>query len=388
MAVLVAVESPAAPRPRARRAALRVMQVYPNSDFYTGAAIQMFELARGLAGRGHDVAVVTRPSPLWAARAREAGLAHHALPMASAHDLRSAWALAGLARRHGTQVLHAHKGRARTLALLAGLAGRRPVLVANRGVSFPLGLNRLGYRTRRVDAVVAVCESIRRGMIARGVPAAKIHTIHSGTDTERFHPGLDGAAVRQELRIPPRAFLVVQVGVRSVKGNDDVMTAMARVAGHVPGAMLLIVGARRVQATLDRARQKGLRAGQVRVLGYREDIPRILAAADCSVDASWAGLGITGALRESLAVGTPVIATALEGNPDLVADGETGLLVPPRDPGAIARAVTALAADPALRTRLGQAGHRLVAARFSLEAKLDAMEALYEGLVAARAGGS
>lgn len=364
---------------------MRILQAYPKSDYFTGAAIQMFELARALRQRGHEVVVVTQPSDEWPARARAAGLVHHSVPMTSGFDLRSAWALARIIRQHRIEVLHAHKGRARSLALLARLTGAAPVLVLNRGVSFPLGVNRFGYRTSRVHAVVAVCESIKRGLVAQGVPADKITVIYSATDTERFHPKVDGTAIRRELGIAADEFLLTQIGTRSWKGNDDVMAAMATVQRQAPRARVLFVGARRPDVHRERARAAGLDPGTVRVLGYRTDIPEILAASDCCVDASWTGLGLTGTLREALAVQTAVIGTALEGNPELVIDGTTGLLVPPRDRDALARAILTMIEDPGIRHETARAGRALVEERFSLHVKVHAMEALYRRLLAARA---
>src|SRR5205809_507044 len=83
----------------------------------------------------------------------------------------------------------------------------------------------------RVHAVVVVCESIKRGLIARGIRADKIEVMYPSVDTDVFHPGVDGAAVRRELGFAPEDFVVTQIGVRSWKGNDDVIDAMALVAG-------------------------------------------------------------------------------------------------------------------------------------------------------------
>jgi glycosyl transferase family 4 len=115
----------------------------------------------------------------------------------------------------------------RTLAMMAAAAARLPVLILNRGVSFPLGrFQRLGYTSRRVNAIVAVCESIREALVRSGVDAKKIEVIYSGTDTARFYPGIDGTAVRLELGFQPGDFVITQIGVRSWKGNDDVILAM------------------------------------------------------------------------------------------------------------------------------------------------------------------
>ena len=364
---------------------LRVLQIYPKGDFFTGAAVQLRDLARGLAARGHQITVVTPPSETWAGRCREAGLAHAAIAMRRPYDPRAAWRLARLIREQRIQIAHAHKGRARTLTLLAGLMGARALLVLNRGVSFRVGRvrRRVGYTSRRVHAVVAVCQSIKDGLVASGVPAAKIAVIYSGTDLERFHPGVDGGAVRRELGLTPEHALITQVGVRSWRGWRDVLAAMRAVAPAYERARLLFVGAPppRVIEIADHAREAGLE-GRVLTLGHRDDIPAILNASDVVVDASYAGLGITGSIREALACERPVVATRLEGMPELVVDGETGLLVPPRDPAALAGAIVTLLADPTPAQSMARAGRKRVETHFSLRAKIDATEALYRRLAA------
>ena len=363
-------------------APLRLLQLYPKADYFTGAAIQLRDLALGLAARGHDVTIATPPSADWAERCRAAGIRHVALAMHRPFDPRAAWQLARLIRRQDIQVAHAHKGRARTLAILAGLLGGRTRLVLNRGVSFPVrGLRRLGYTSRRVDAVVAVCESIKRDLVAAGVPAAKIAVVYSGTDLERFHPGVDGAPIRRELGLAFDQPLVTQIGARSWRGWTDVVDAMGAIAGRHPRARLLFVGvpAPRVRELAARARAAGA-GDRVLTLGPREVVPAILCASEVVVDASFAGAGITGSIREALACERPVIATAVAGMPELVRDGDTGRLVPPRDPARLAAALDAVLADPTAAQAMARAGRKRVEAHFSLRAKLDATEQLYRRL--------
>jgi glycosyltransferase involved in cell wall biosynthesis len=365
---------------------VNILQIYPKADYFTGAAIQLRDLAHGLAGRGHHVVVATRPNEHWGRTCAAGNVEHAPLPMRSGIDLPSAWALAALIREHRIQIVHCQKGRARTLALIAGLTVRIPVLVLNRGVSFSLDRwNRLGYTTPRVTAVVAVCESIKRGLVDAGVPAAKIEVIYSGTDLGRFHPGVDGRRVRAELGLGPEHALVTQVGIRSWRGNDDVLEAMTRVCHAAPHARLLLVGAppARVVSLRERAFRRGI-GEAVHVLGHREDVPEILAASDVVVDASYAGLGLTGSLREALAVETPVIATDLEGHPELILEGETGLLVPPRNPDALAQAILRTIENPTRAKAMARAGRKRVEAHFSMAQKIQRTEALYERLWAAR----
>jgi glycosyltransferase involved in cell wall biosynthesis len=346
----------------------------------------LLDLARGLQHRGHHVVVATRPGGAWAEKCAETGLAYHPVPMRSEVDLKSVAPLVRILREHRIQIVHAHKGRARTLAMMASLFTKIPVLILNRGVSFPLdGFGKLGYTTRRVTAIVAVSESIKRGLVSHGVRADKIEVIYSGTDTARFHPGVDRIRVRRELGLGPEHFLITQVGIRSSKGNDDTMDAMRIAAAKAPQARLLFVGANEAKAAIlrEKAVTRGL-ADRMLILLYREDIPEILAASDVCVDASYAGLGLTGSLRESLAVETPVIGTELEGNPELIVDGETGYLFPPRDTDALARAILRLVENPDHARAMARAGRRRVEAGFSVTAKLDRTESLYRRLLASR----
>jgi L-malate glycosyltransferase len=360
---------------------MRILQIYPKDDYFTGAAIQLRELAQQLAQRGHEVVVATRPSEHWARLCAKGGLVHHGLPMSSEVDLASAYRLARILAAHRIDVVHAHKGKGRTLALLAGLLVRIPVLILNRGVSFPLDrFQRLGYTTRRVTAIVAVCESIKQALVQSGVDPRKIEVIYSGTDTRRFHPGVDGAAARRELGLTPDDFVITQIGVRSWKGNDDMIEAMTTVVASAPRARLLIVGARNPESLYEVARQRRV-DGHVRVIGYREDVPELLAASDCCVDASYAGLGLTGTLREALAVGTPAVATDIEGNPELVTHGVTGLLVPPRRPDALVRAVLEIIGDRRRALAMAMVGRSRVESTFSTAVKVQRTEALYGRLL-------
>ncbi|PYM67499.1 MAG: hypothetical protein DMD79_00900, partial [Candidatus Rokuibacteriota bacterium] len=223
---------------------LRVLEIYPKADFYTGAAIQLRDLARGLVRRGHGVVVVTRRSPRWAEEAQAAGFAHRAF-FRGPGDPWGAVRLAALVGVEQIDLVHSHKGGGRTLTLLARVLrpfGPHPPLVTNRGVSFPLApLSRLVEKSPLVTAVVAVCEAVKADLVRQGVPAEKIEVVYSGTDTDRFDPArVDGAGVRAELGLDPATPLVTQIGVREPKGNDDVLRAFARVHARRPEARLLL----------------------------------------------------------------------------------------------------------------------------------------------------
>jgi len=350
----------------------------------------MHQLARGLARRGHRVAVVTRPEGELTARAREDGLDVFPLPLRHELDLGSARGLARLYEERRVDVVHAHKGIAHSVALAATfLSKRRPLLVANRGVSFPLDtFNRWKYRVR-LAAVVAVCEDIRRVVIrSGGVPAEKVHVVYAGVDLERFDPAkADRERVRREWGIAADEPLLVQVSAREYKGWRDLVAGAALAARDFPRLKTAVVACAnegQKAAVAEAARGAGI-GGRVLPIGFRSDMPDVLAAADVVADMSWGGLGITGTLREAMALGRPVIASSAGGNPELVEDQRSGLLVPPRDRAAFAAALSRLLGDPDLSRRLGAAGRERAVSTFSADARLDRIEALYRGLLAGSA---
>ena len=366
---------------------LSVLQVLEKGSFTTGSVVQMFELARGLARRGHAVGVVSRPGGEVADRCRAEGLAFFPLPLTSEFDVASARRLGRLVDERAADVVHAHKGIAHSVALFATLfARRRPALVVNRGVSFPLdAFSALKFRFR-LDAVVTVCEDIKRVVVrSAGVPAEKVHVVYAGVDVSRFDPArADRSKVRREWKVADGEKLAVQVGARDWKGWRDVVSAAAILAERMPNVVVAIVACKD-EAEKDRVRafaaEKGI-AERVRAIGFRSDMPDVLAAADVVLDLSYEGLGITGTIREAMALGRPVVASAAGGNPELVEDGKSGLLVAPRDPAALAAAVERLLGDPALASRLGRAARERVVSGFSTDVRLDRIEALYRDLVA------
>lgn len=361
---------------------LSILHVLEKNAFGTGSVQQMFQAAVGAAARGHRVAVVSRPGPELEANCRGAGV--EMLPLALRHefDLPSAFRFARILRDRKVDVVHVHKGIAHSVALAASFLQPIPAFVVNRGVSFPIDAwMRPKFRPKRIHRVVTVCEDIRRVVIESGkLPPSKVSVVYAGTDLARFDPGkIDGSAIRRELGIPEDAFLACQIGVREWRGWRDLVAAMKPLVEAAPNAHLLLVACRDEaarQEVMTEARRWGVERA-VTAIGYRTDVPEISAALDVAVDLSWGGLGITGTLREAMAMERPVVASAAGGNPELVVDGATGFVVPPRDPTATARALLDLASSPERRRAFGLAGRKRVEEGFSMDIRIDRLLALY-----------
>jgi glycosyltransferase involved in cell wall biosynthesis len=313
--------------------------------------------------------------------------------------------LAAAARlRRGRPLRHriVHTHRSSYKALLRSCKGLElPPVVVNRGQSRPVRPNELRKMLHpAVRAHVVVASHIRAGLVAAGVPAERIEVVYGSYDPARFHPGVDGRAVRRELldEAPPQARLVGIVAKLSrYKSHDVFLEAAAMLLGRAPDLRFAIVGPDPDGARprlLELASGLGTRYGvplaaRLVFTGARSDVPQVLAALDVSVSASatpWEGL--SGVMRESLAMGRPVACTDVGGNRELVRDGETGRLVPPGDAAALADAIHDLLAHPERARALGAAGHRLAVEKFSNPARARKMEELYRRLVAEAATAS
>lgn len=368
---------------------MRVFQILEKNRFDTGSVHQMFQASVGLRERAHDVTIISRFDSTLRDRAREAGVGFVALPFASDLDLRTILAIARLVREERPDVIHVHKGRSHTLALLATLRTPAGAFVVNRGVSFPLTIwNRQKYRTKRVDRIVTVCEQIRGVIVESGrVPPGKVEVVYAGTDVDLFDPGRwPRDDFRAERGLPANDFVYMQVGIRDWKGWRELVDAFSAVARERRGVRLVLVAYKRDEDRREIERYAAARGvGElVTPVEYRADMPRVLAAADCVVDASWGGTGITGTIREAMALARPVIATDCGGNRELVSSPEVGWLVAPRDLDALAAAMRAVHDDREAARAAGAAARRRVVEGFSKSVRIDRLERLYRGILAGK----
>jgi len=361
---------------------MRIFQILEFNQFNTGSVHQMFQAAAGLRQRGHEVTIVSRPDRVLEENARAADVTFAGLPMRNEFDVISAWKLGRLFRQSKPDVVHVHKGVAHSLALAATFIQPVGAFVVNRGVSFPLDVwNRIKYRTHRVDRVVTVCEQIKEVIVASGgLPREKVEVVYAGTDVALFDPAKwDTRTFRREKGIADDAFLIAQVGVRTWKGWKQLVDAVESILPAHPFVHLALIGCRD-QSERDEvdayAREKGI-ADRVTAVEYRVDMPNVFASCDLVVDASFAGTGITGTIREAMAMRKPVIATDCGGNRELVSSPEVGWLIPPKEVPPLARAIAEVIDDEPRRMRVAANAREHVAGGFSKELRITRLERLY-----------
>lgn len=360
---------------------MRIFQILEFNQFNTGSVHQMFQAATGLQERGHDVTVISRPGEI-AERARERGVRFEALPLRHQFDVRSIVRLRRLIAELKPEVIHVHKGVAHAVALAASTGHPLGAFVVNRGVSFPLDVwNRGKYRTSRVDRIVTVCQQIKDVIVESGkLPPAKVEVVYAGTDVSFFDPArVNPGVFRTEKGIAPDRFLIAQVGVRDWKGWKELIDSLSEVAPRRGNVHLALIGCRNAEekaAVVEYAALRGV-AAHVTAVEYRTDMPNVFASCDLVVDASWAGTGITGTIREAMAMERPVIATDAGGNGELVSSPEVGWLIPMKDRAALTKAILEVVENAPRAAEVGANARRHVMDGFSKELRITRLENLY-----------
>ena len=347
----------------------------------------------GLARRGHRTGLLACAGGEILARARGAGVPCWEVPFRHALDLPSAARAARVLRDQRADVLVTHSSKDSWVGALASRLAGVPA-VRMRHLAVPVRRNpisRLVY-TRLCRRIVTTGEGGRELLIREvGVRPDRIVAVPTGVDLERFDPRLtDGGPARRALGIPAGVPVVGMVAVlRSKKGHRYFVEAAREVVRAVPAARFLIVGEGPMRPTVERWIAEAGLSGAVFLLGHREDIPEVMAALNVMVLPSRRAEGVPQVLTQALAMERAVVTTDVVGVTEMVEDGVTGVVVPPEDAPALAKAVIGLLEDPDRATAMGRAGRRRVAAGFSLEGMLARMEAIYWEVAAAhpRAGG-
>lgn len=354
---------------------MRILHVL-HSHGYGGAENHALVLMQALKARGHEVRFAG-PSDSWLARhCEQSGIQCHDLAMHGMYDLVSVFKLRRLVARWRPDLVHGHLVRGAHYAGLAVLntGGRGPALCTAHATTARkhMGLCR---------HIIAVSEAVRENLLRHGQPPQRVSMVYNGVPDVPHAPGLDRAALRQELGIPDAAFALVNAG-RFVpdKGQDVLVRALKSCSDDV---RLCLIG----DAETGFGREvRGLAGGDPRVLflGYRPDVPRLLTAFDAYVLGSRReALGLS--LVEAAAAGLPAVASSVGGVPEVVLDARSGWLVPADDPQALAARIQQLRdAGPDVRARMGAAGRAHYLQHFTMDRMVDGTLSVYLNVIGAR----
>jgi glycosyltransferase involved in cell wall biosynthesis len=239
---------------------------------------------------------------------------------------------------------------------------------------------------RLMHAVLGNSRGVVDQLKAEGIAPARLGLIYNGIDASGYGKVGLRDQTRADLGLAPGTLVMcIVANLIPYKGHGDLIDALGQAAPLLPTHWHMLVVGRDdgIGAALqERARQLGLR-DNISFLGARDDIPGLLDASDVGILCSHEE-GFANAILECMAAGLPMIVTRVGGNAEAVIDGETGLVVPPRDSKTLATAIVQLANDRALRTRFGAAGRQRVVTQFGVQRFIDSHRALYDALLAGK----
>jgi len=304
-------------------------------------------------------------------------------------DWKGALRLARFLRREQVDLLHAHQYTPFFYSTLARFFYRRPsILFTEHGRHFPdhprrkrIVANRLLLKRR--DRVIGVGEAVRRALIGNeGIRAERVAVIYNGVDLAPFQRAApQREAVQHEIGAATGGPVILQVArLDYLKDHATALRMLERVVQVRPEARLVLVGDGPEQGKIEALVQQLRLAPYVRFLGLRTDVARLLSAADIFLLSSISE-GIPLTLIEAMAAGLPVVATQVGGVAEVVVDGETGLLAPSGDDGALAEKVLRLADSPDLRRDLGVRGRERAQALFSETKMHSGYQRLYQEML-------
>ena len=369
--------------PRPATVGPRLLFVHRWGAIMAGGEVWIRNLAECLSGQGVAItAALQIRGPLHASLA-DLGIAVHTLELSFLRAtprwaavstglglLRSALRLRGLAHKTRAQVIHAFSPESAEVALLAARLARLPLVVTvmNCGPYPPLDRAIL----RRCDRIIAVSQAVERDLLGLGIGPGRVVCVPSGVSFVDRDDAESGA-LRRELGFAADIPLVgIAATLEPKKAQDVLLRAIPAILDVAPAAEFVLLGTDHATTAIapgpyeaelrNLARSLGI-ASRVHFLGFRPEAAALLGDLDVAVLCSRKeALGL--AAIEALAAGVPVVATAVEGLREVIADGVTGLLVPPDDPAALAGQIGRLLADRALARRLGATGCQAVRARF------------------------
>jgi glycosyltransferase involved in cell wall biosynthesis len=342
-----------------------------------GQEIRILEESSGLIGRGHEVTVACPAHARMTAEAPRFGVPVVALPIefktvAGFRTLRNY--LAG----RPFDVVNTHSSADSWLAGLACATLKNPpAIVRTRHISAPVSgnfANRWIYRQAR--GVATTGESLRRHLLdTLGLDPARVVSVPTGIDTERFAPA-DKVAAKLALSLDPmHRHLGIVATLRSWKGHLFLLDAFAQL--NRADLHLLVVGEGPMRGPIEEKIAALGIGGRVTVAGQRIDPEHWLQAMDVFCLPSYANEGVPQAILQAMLCALPIVTTPVGAILEAVSDGETALVVPPKDAAALARAIAGLLDDAALAKRLGASARNVATANFSKETMLDRMESLF-----------
>jgi glycosyltransferase involved in cell wall biosynthesis len=351
-----------------------------------GGERHLVELSDALAMRGHEVYLGLRRSSLIRDRLESIPSNRvYSLDLRNSLDIKSAFQISALIRKHSIQIVHAHLARDYPMAAMAARRNKGASVVLTRHVLFPLSRIH-SFTLSRVSRVIAVSEAVAKALKSQSIfPAERIKVVHNGLDFSRLDNislPIDRRRILEGLNLPVERRLVATVGdLNPLKGHEELLRAAARLVQRFDDVDFVIVGAdqtrkreyRAYLASIARELELGKR---IHFVDWVDDLAVFMRSIEVFVSSSRSeSFGL--AILESMACGTPVVATRTGGAQELIGDQKAGLLVNIGDSSALANAIASLLENPVLANEIAAAASVRARENFGLEQMVKGTEGVY-----------
>jgi len=352
---------------------------------WRGGEQQTLYLLQVLKKRGIFCHLVCQPDSPMAQKARQTGLTVFPISMHGEADPRACYRIRNLIKTSHYDILHSHTSHAHTLAFLASI-GCKVCRLVTRRVDFSifrhsfLRLSGIKY-LHMADYYIAISRKIKDVMVADGVAADRIFVAHSGVDLQRF-AGVSGDHLITEFNLIPGEKVVINVAhLAGHKGQQFLVRAIPRVVEKIPGVRFFIVGKGELLTDLKALAASLEITHELVFTGFRSDVGAFYKLADLFVMSSvQEGLGT--AVLDALAERKAVVATDCGGIPEIIRDGETGRLVEPANPEALADGIVDMLTRVEAAKAMAKEGRAMVQNCFSIEAMVDKNIEVYKKVLA------
>lgn len=351
-----------------------------------GGQSQVLHLVQGLRALGHRAALVAHPDGELLRRMSEG---HDLIPIAARGevDLAAAWRLSRVVKRLAPDLIHAHDPHAVAMAstALSILSPTpRPPLIASRRIAAPIARNSFSrWKYSQIDCFIANSIATADRLAAERIPQSRISIVTEGVDVERI-VRMAPANVHAEFYLPTHAPIVGNVAsLVPHKGHHHLIDAAALVVREVPDVRFVVVGNGELRDSLERHIRDRHLERHVFLAGFRADAIALTKGFDAFAISSVTE-GMCTALIDAMAASKPAVATDAGAIAEVLVDGQTGYLVPPRDHAVMAARLVELLNNAPLRSRMGDAALARVRAAFTLERMVEGIAAVYARLAGTR----
>ena len=374
-----------------------ILFVIVNLTFGGGERV-FSQVIRGLNKEKFDVFVACQPGGIFEEKLREVGIKIEPLDMTSRYNLGTISQLKKIIETKNIQIVHSQDGRADFFARIAGKIANVPIIISSVAMlveGYDVNIFRKvlyilmdRWSERCVDKFIVLSEVLRHTLIERHrIEPEKIVKIYNGIEIDEYKPNnergirIEDSGLRKEFGFRNDVPVIGTIG-RLVwqKGFEYLIKAIPKIVKDLPEAKFLIVGEGPLREKLEELGKRLKVKDNIIFTGFRSDIKEILASIDVLVMPSLLE-GLPMVLLEGMAMAKPIVATNIDGISEVLENGKTGLLVPPKDTDTLAEAIIEILNNKTKASHLGQNARKIVEEKFSVEKMVEQIEWVYEGLL-------